>query len=622
MKKIDFASIYQETVLAKVTLPNKLKTDFILEACLKQSQHSMVFLMRSLIDKKKYILKQADYKERYLLLAEYTQTAHIQHTNLPIIHDFFDEGEYSYLYREYVEGYTLSEMVENKGPLEEMEAIKTVSAISKIIGHLHGLTPPIIHRDIKAQNIIKTPENEYRVIDLETARSFKKEAEGDTVFMGTKETAAPEQFGYMQTDRRSDIYGLGMLLLYLCTGSYSRDKKNLRNISRRTRRIILKATAFDPSKRYKKIIKLQQALYRRKKRRVINLTIIAMLFSIIGTLSFMSMNVKEHMTSIVKFREPLIEEAIRLELGVDKFTPIYYEDLSEISQVLICGENIMNDWNDHRQYCKSHYINNNYTDSVGKITSLDDLSNLPNLKWLILDNQQINEIDNLKGLPLEKLSISGNMINDLSPLKGSVSLREIWLEENQVATLEPLGDIEQLQTLNISYNPVSSLDDISQLKVVKLYMNDTLVRDFEFLRTMPLKKLCISNISDKGRKIICNKNDLTWLTVYNSNLREINDLFALTNLEYLDVFGNNISDVTGVTQLTNLRHLGIGQNPVTDITYLKDLPNLQSIDIEACPIDDLEALLEIRVLEYVHTDMEKKAALRALFENENVIIGP
>jgi len=82
---------------------------------------------------------------------------------------------------------------------------------------LHSQTPKIIFRDLKPDNIMVTVDNQVKLIDFGIVRFFKPGKTKDTIALGTKGYAAPEQFGSGQTDERSDIYSLGATLFHLLT---------------------------------------------------------------------------------------------------------------------------------------------------------------------------------------------------------------------------------------------------------------------------------------------------------------------------------------------------------------------------------------------------------------------
>ena len=87
-----------------------------------------------------------------------------------------------------------------------------------MLGYLHSQKPPCIYRDVKPANMILRPDNTVALIDFGIARTYKPGQREDTVILGTRGYAAPEQFGGSQTDARTDIFGLGMTMFRLVTG--------------------------------------------------------------------------------------------------------------------------------------------------------------------------------------------------------------------------------------------------------------------------------------------------------------------------------------------------------------------------------------------------------------------
>ena len=124
--------------------------------------------------------------------------------------------------------------------------------------YLQSRTPPVIHRDIKPENVIITEEKEPVLIDFDIARTFKTAEETDTVFFGTKGYAPPEQYGFAQTDCRSDIYAFGVLLRFLLTDSV-RENSKIR-LYRPLKKIIDRCTAFAPENRYSDMTQVRRAL--------------------------------------------------------------------------------------------------------------------------------------------------------------------------------------------------------------------------------------------------------------------------------------------------------------------------------------------------------------------------
>ncbi|WP_145410338.1 serine/threonine protein kinase [Paenibacillus xylanexedens] len=157
--------------------------------------------------------------------AEATLLTSLRHPRLPQIVDFFvpDEEGYTYLVMEYIEGETLSEYFKKcKGKIPMEQLTEFILQLLDVLSYLHGLNPAVIYRDLKPSNIMIISDDEVKLIDFGIARSYKSNHVEDTVKLGTAGFAAPEQYGSGQTDARSDLYGLGALMLYLMTsGAYT-----------------------------------------------------------------------------------------------------------------------------------------------------------------------------------------------------------------------------------------------------------------------------------------------------------------------------------------------------------------------------------------------------------------
>lgn len=174
--------------------------------------------------------------------------------HLPRIIDCYSLGEQDAVVMEFVPGRTLADELYETGP--SLDAAKRLfPGICDAIAELHGrFDPPIIHRDIKPSNFMVVGDT-VLVIDLGIARTYDKDAVCDTSHFGTRAYAPPEQFGYGQTDVRSDVYALGMLLFYLLceeTPAPSTVQGRLRahGVPQSVRDVVAQATAFDPADRF------------------------------------------------------------------------------------------------------------------------------------------------------------------------------------------------------------------------------------------------------------------------------------------------------------------------------------------------------------------------------------
>ena len=178
---------------------------------------------------------------------DYSLLADLDHPGLPRFRGQYQNERMLCIVREYIEGEPLSDRARETAMSQE-EILSVTDQLCGILEALHGHNPPIIHRDIKPENVILRADGTAVLIDFDISRSFKERGQTDTVFFGTKGYAAPEQYGFGQTDSRTDIFALGVLLRWLMTGSI-RENKNI-TINADVQRIIDHCTAFAPDERY------------------------------------------------------------------------------------------------------------------------------------------------------------------------------------------------------------------------------------------------------------------------------------------------------------------------------------------------------------------------------------
>lgn len=176
------------------------------------------------------------------------------HKNVCRLIEIFEDDPFVVI-EEYLGGRTLEEIL-NAGPLPEADAVPIILDICEGLSHLHNLSPPVIHRDIKPSNIIVTNEGIVKIIDFNASRLYKATVTEDTVILGTAGYASPEQFGFRETDARSDIYSLGVLINYLLTGKHPKEDV----YQGRLKKVIQKALNLSPEKRFQNAGKLKAAV--------------------------------------------------------------------------------------------------------------------------------------------------------------------------------------------------------------------------------------------------------------------------------------------------------------------------------------------------------------------------
>ena len=156
--------------------------------------------------------------------------AGLRHPNLPRVGDHFVvPGQGQYLVMDFVEGKSLTTLLsERGGPLDEAEVLPWMRQVCEALDYLHTRTPPIIHRDVKPDNIIVAPDGRAMLVDFGISKVYDP-GKGTTI--GAKAVtpgySPPEQYGRGRTDARSDVYALGATLYTLLTGQTPPDGPDL-----------------------------------------------------------------------------------------------------------------------------------------------------------------------------------------------------------------------------------------------------------------------------------------------------------------------------------------------------------------------------------------------------------
>ena len=164
---------------------------------------------------------------------------------------------------DYVPGETLESLVAAHGCIAPDEAIKLTCEVCEAAGALHAYS--IVHRDITPANVIVAADGAH-LVDLGIARLRVDGVSKDTSKLGTWGFASPEQFGFAQTDARSDVYSIGRLLGYMLTGvrpddeAYEKALDEQEKVPPEYRAVIDRACLFEPSSRYQSAESLAQAL--------------------------------------------------------------------------------------------------------------------------------------------------------------------------------------------------------------------------------------------------------------------------------------------------------------------------------------------------------------------------
>ncbi len=198
----------------------------------------------------------------------YDRLKDLDNSNIVDVMDCFLHEDKCVAVEEFVNGKRLCDVLQKNIPVEVI--VDYVRQICNGLKEVHNKN--IVHRDLQPKNIIVDRHNHITIIDFDIARIRKEEADSDTEFLGTVGYASPEQFGFAQTDKRSDIYSLGVLIgdmvkpyaktvrevsgeeiVYTGTGLTLEEHKIVERLVKMSR----KCTEIAPEKRYKSIEEIE-----------------------------------------------------------------------------------------------------------------------------------------------------------------------------------------------------------------------------------------------------------------------------------------------------------------------------------------------------------------------------
>ena len=185
-------------------------------------------------------------------VSAYEELYNISAQNLPIIYDVINCDDGQIVLEEFIEGVTIYEVMES-GNYHYLGTRKVIRAVCHALNVLHERN--LVHRDIKPENVVIGKDGRVVLIDFNAARKISS-ASKDTVIMGTVGYASPEQLGLSQSDSRTDIYAVGVLLNVMITGKHPSEKL----AKGKAGRIVRKCTNVNPDERYQSAEKLANIL--------------------------------------------------------------------------------------------------------------------------------------------------------------------------------------------------------------------------------------------------------------------------------------------------------------------------------------------------------------------------
>ena len=615
-------------------LPEDMQEHWTVYECLKESEDSSTFLVKETATGILCVLKWGRNRQTEFLRNEMEimkKMADRKLSGIPKAYRIFEENGEVYLVREYIEGRALAQMVLQKGGISEAEICRISRKICQTAEQFQNPDEPMIHRDIKPENIVVTPGSEVVFIDFGTMRSYKKDGSRDTFVVGTRETAAPEQYGYTQTDQRTDVYAIGQTMLYMVSESYEMNQLSECAVSRRMKKIIEKACSFEPDKRYGDAAQLRRAVEKcqannrkkvyKKAGAVFGLIAagyILAIFSPDGTVienkrieTAEQSVAEEQIQAEITFREELIEEAVRKELGLSKTDKITASMLENVRKLRIVGKEILDD--EDTFWGEGHHVDgkdSSFGSVRGNITDLSDLAQMVNLEELALCNQKIEDISGLKELPLKKLYLSKNMITDFSVLLNLIDMDTLCIMGNPAENLSVIGECTGILRLNIQGMNLTDIDFLKNLSLDYLDMSNVEVENNIFEPLTEMKKLdtlCMCDVNEAAAETLSQMSTLKALFMWGDStiLENLKPLKGMTHLETL-AFTTQISSLEGIEQFPSLNFLSVSFSPVKDLSPVTGAKNLQVIDISNADIKNFEPLFGHSGLTEVHCTEEQK----------------
>jgi predicted Ser/Thr protein kinase len=476
---------------------------------------------------KLYVIKEQP--KKYALPESLSVFRELDFPGLPKIVDFCETEESFFYSYEYINGATLTEAYES-GLITRSAAVGITEKLCAIVSYLHGKS--LLHCDIKPDNVIINGNSVF-LIDFGISRIFNKTGGGDTAIVGTEGFVTPE-LGYKKTDFRADVYALGMVLFYLLSGSTDIKELPEKVKDRPLRAIINRAANYNVEKRYKTVLRFQNALRKYQKGtaynpllRVITAACFVLCF-IGGGLIFPTLS--ENAAAFFgkpqayEFSDPLIEEAICISLGKTAGEAVYPNELLSVEHIYFAGDRAFGSWEEQEAYLISFYESGK-SPPYGVFSSVSDITACKNLKTLSI---QFNMLDNLDFLDeiklLRTLKLTSTNVADISAIKNLPTLEYLSLDACPVLDLSPIKDCALLDNIVLYHINAVNYDFLTAERIY----SDIAIGYVHYEKFMK----SLSGITTRR------------LTVVDCNITEADAFADTTVTEFLDVRDKNFTILT------------------------------------------------------------------------------
>lgn len=269
----------------------------------------------------------------------------------------------------------------------------------------------------------------------------------------------------------------------------------------------------------------------------------------------------------VQFQDAAFERAVRRYLHRSS-GKIYALELMDLSELYIAGDASLKDIADLR-----------YFTSLEKLTitgtGVEDISVLQGLPLLAQVNLSYNHIESMEALKnhqnLSVLHLQGNRISDPSPLSALERLEMVDLSHNNISAMrESMGRLERLRECDVSFNRLSSIDAFSGMEHLEILR----ASNNKITSVQPLEKM----------------RSLRKLSLGGNAIARLESLGEVPALEEIDLSQNLLSDLEFAPACPNVRILNIGFNDIADLTPLSQCAALEALHLEGTKVQDLTPL--------------------------------
>ncbi len=274
--------------MAEILKPGDKVNNYEIIKVLGQSEVASVYLARDEVQRRKWVVKEmvdpvegeeelAYFKERFIEICR--QLSGLKHKSIVQIIDYFvrDNNKF-YIVREYLEGRTLKDFVENSSDMLTGGQVRIWSQqILELIDFLHRQKPPILMGVIVPKNLVISPMGKIRIMDLGLARFFPLDRQRKMLMKVSPGYSADEILNRNEEPSiRSDIYSVAAMFHYFLTGQdpnknpfgFSDISSFREDISEKGQKAIMQALSRDPRDRFESIEEFKVALLGQSFRRV------------------------------------------------------------------------------------------------------------------------------------------------------------------------------------------------------------------------------------------------------------------------------------------------------------------------------------------------------------------